>query len=77
MKRLGTESDFYKDFNFVGSVKDYQKDTWDEVLRYMKPKSSVNINEKIAKIRLEQKEKKKVCIFAFSEDECLMGKCLI
>lgn len=59
MKRMPHESDFYKDFGFVDSVKDYQRDTWDEVLKYIKPKRTVNVSDTIAKIRLEEKEKKK------------------
>lgn len=59
MKRMPHESDFYKDFGFVDSVKDYQRDTWDEVLKYIKPKRTVNVSDTIAKIRLEEKEKKR------------------
>lgn len=56
--RMPHESDFYKDFTFVESTRDYLKDTWDEIFKYIKPKKTVNISETIAKIRLEEKEKK-------------------
>ncbi|XP_071549750.1 probable ATP-dependent RNA helicase DDX27 [Panulirus ornatus] len=59
MMRHPNESDFYKDFTFVESLKDYQKDSWEEVVRYLKPNSSTSLTEKIAKIRLEKKEQNK------------------
>ena len=54
----------------MASAADYQRDTWDEVLKYLKPKRSINLSETIARVRLEDKEKRKVgtsiilvCIF--------------
>lgn len=60
MRRETEESEFYKDFTFVSSVADYQRDTWDDVLKYLKPKRSINLSETIARVRLEEKEKRKV-----------------
>ncbi|XP_042211906.1 probable ATP-dependent RNA helicase DDX27 isoform X2 [Homarus americanus] len=57
--KMPEESDFYKDFTFVESTKDYLKDSWDEVLKYIKPRKTVNVSERVARIRLEEKEKKK------------------
>lgn len=44
----------------MSSVADYQRDTWDDVLKYLKPKRSINLSETIARVRLEEKEKRKV-----------------
>ncbi|CAL4068103.1 unnamed protein product [Meganyctiphanes norvegica] len=58
-KKTNKGTDFFGDFKFVDSSKDYQRDTWDDVMQYMKPKNSVDIDVKIAKHRQEQKEKRK------------------
>lgn len=59
VRRDAKESEFYKDFTFMASAGDYQRDTWDEVLKYLKPKRSINLSETIARVRLEEKEKRK------------------
>ncbi|XP_045108051.1 probable ATP-dependent RNA helicase DDX27 isoform X2 [Portunus trituberculatus] len=59
VRRDAKESEFYKDFNFLSTAGDYQRDTWDEVLKYLKPQRSINISHTIARVRLEEKEKRK------------------
>ncbi|XP_076046841.1 dead-box helicase Rs1 [Oratosquilla oratoria] len=53
-------SEFCADFKFVDSTKEYQRDTWDDVFKYIKPKRTVNTDAKIAKVRAEEKEKVKL-----------------
>lgn len=50
------KKDFESDFTFVSSQKDYMKDTWNDLAKYVKKKARTNLDEKIAKVRKERKK---------------------
>merc|ERR1719397_947992 len=57
IKRLDRQKkDFESDFTFVSSQKDYMKDTWNDLAKYVKKKARTNLDEKIAKVRKERKK---------------------
>ncbi|BFG06037.1 probable ATP-dependent RNA helicase DDX27 [Drosophila madeirensis] len=41
-------TEFEKGFEFVGSVKEYNKDTWDDLMKYVKRKARTKTDDKIA-----------------------------
>jgi hypothetical protein len=43
--------DFDSGFEFVGSLAEYNKDTWDDVFKYIKRKGNNKLDEKILKAR--------------------------
>ena len=43
------------DFSFVSSQKEYMRDTWNDVAKYVKKKAKTNLDDKIAKVRKERK----------------------
>ncbi|XP_067627369.1 probable ATP-dependent RNA helicase DDX27 [Eurosta solidaginis] len=49
------EADFEKGFQFVSSVKEYNKDTWDDLMKYVKRKARTKTDDKI-KARLKKRE---------------------
>lgn len=59
-QKLGGVGDFYKDFDFVESVKDYHKDSWEDVLSYIKMPRDRNLAARIARIHQEQLQKETV-----------------
>ena len=52
------KKDFEPEFTFVSSQKEYMKDTWNDIAKYVKKKARTNLDEKIAKIRKERKDTK-------------------
>merc|ERR1719331_2547242 len=55
-KLLGKpKKDFESDFSFVSSQKEYMRDTWNDVAKYVKKKAKTNLDDKIAKVRKERK----------------------
>lgn len=68
-------TEFEKGFEFVSSVKDYNKDTWDDLMKYVKRKARTKTDDKIAE-RLKQrgdenggKDEESVEELDLSEDE--------
>ena len=51
------KKDFEPEFSFVASQKEYMHDTWNDLAKYVKKKARTNLDEKIAKIRKERKDK--------------------
>jgi len=51
------KKDFEPGFNFVSSQKEYMRDTWNDIAKYVKRKAKTNLDEKIAKVRKERKNK--------------------
>merc|ERR1719220_2881376 len=51
------KKDFESDFTFVSSQKEYMRDTWNDVAKYVKKKAKTNLDDKIAKVRKERKAK--------------------
>ena len=51
------KKDFETDFSFVSSQKEYMRDTWNDVAKYVKKKAKTNLDDKIAKVRKERKTK--------------------
>merc|ERR1719486_375306 len=49
------KKDFESDFSFVSSQKEYMRDTWNDIAKYVKKKARTNLDDKIAKIRKERK----------------------
>merc|ERR1719347_390843 len=49
------KKDFESDFSFVSSQKEYMRDTWNDVAKYVKKKAKTNLDDKIAKVRKERK----------------------
>merc|ERR1712037_9633 len=49
------KKDFETDFSFVSSQKEYMRDTWNDVAKYVKKKAKTNLDDKIAKVRKERK----------------------
>ena len=45
----------FSDFSFVSSQKEYMRDTWNDVAKYVKKKAKTNLDDKIAKVRKERK----------------------
>jgi len=52
-----TNKDFDAGFMFVGSQREYMKDAWNDVTRYCKKKAKSSLDDKIAKLRSQRKEK--------------------
>ena len=50
------KKDFVPEFSFVSSQKEYMKDTWNDLAKYVKKKARTNLDEKIAKIRKENSQ---------------------
>ena len=50
------KKDFEAEFTFVANQKEYMKDTWNDIAKYVKKKARTNLDDKIAKIRNERKE---------------------
>jgi ATP-dependent RNA helicase DDX27 len=48
--------DFDVDFEFVGSVSEYNADTWDNLSKYVKRKGKVKVDEKIQNARKNMKK---------------------
>ncbi|KAM7341791.1 dead-box helicase Rs1 [Cochliomyia hominivorax] len=48
-------TEFEKSFEFVSSVKEYNQDTWDDLMKYVKRKARTKTDDKIA-ARLKQRE---------------------
>ncbi|XP_037816534.1 probable ATP-dependent RNA helicase DDX27 [Lucilia sericata] len=48
-------TEFEKNFEFVSSVKEYNQDTWDDLMKYVKRKARTKTDDKIA-ARLKQRE---------------------
>ncbi|XP_065367423.1 probable ATP-dependent RNA helicase DDX27 [Calliphora vicina] len=48
-------TEFEQNFEFVSSVKEYNKDTWDDLMKYVKRKARTKTDDKIA-ARLKQRE---------------------
>lgn len=44
-------TDFDNDFSFVSSVEEYNKDTWNNLDKYVKRKTNTRIDDRIAKAR--------------------------
>jgi ATP-dependent RNA helicase DDX27 len=51
-----SSKDFDNGFKFVGSQKEYMKDTWNDVAKYCRKTASTTIDDKIAKLRKERKK---------------------
>ena len=63
-QKVGGVGDFFQDFNFVETVKDYHKDSWEDVLEYIKIPRERDVGAKIARIREEELRKRRVCSLA-------------
>ena len=50
------KKDFEAEFTFVANQKEYMKDTWNDIAKYVKKKARTNLDDKIAKIRKERKD---------------------
>lgn len=48
--------DFDKDFEFVSSVEEYNKDAWNDLSKYIKRKAKQKTDDKIKKLRLSQED---------------------
>uniref|UniRef100_W8BEW7 RNA helicase n=2 Tax=Ceratitis capitata TaxID=7213 RepID=W8BEW7_CERCA len=53
--RRKKEAEFEKGFQFVSSVKEYNQDTWDDLMKYVKRKARTKTDDKIAE-RLKNRE---------------------
>merc|ERR1712202_120917 len=51
------KKDFEPGFSFVSSQKEYMRDTWNDIAKYVKKKAKTNLDEKIAKVRKDRKNK--------------------
>jgi len=49
------KKDFESDFSFVASQKEYMRDTWNDIAKYVKKKARTDLDDKIAKVRKERK----------------------
>jgi len=52
-----TKKDFEPGFSFVSSQKEYMRDTWNDVSKYVKKKAKTNLDDKIAQVRKDRKQK--------------------
>jgi len=52
-----TKKDFEPGFSFVSSQKEYMRDTWNDISKYVKKKAKTNLDEKIAQVRKDRKNK--------------------
>jgi len=52
-----TKKDFEPGFSFVSSQKEYMRDTWNDISKYVKKKAKTNLDEKIAQVRKDRKTK--------------------
>jgi len=52
-----TKKDFEPGFSFVSSQKEYMRDTWNDIAKYVKKKAKTNLDEKIAQVRKDRKTK--------------------
>nr|XP_023020447.1 probable ATP-dependent RNA helicase DDX27 [Leptinotarsa decemlineata] len=50
------KADFATDFNFVSSVEEYNKDSWNDLTKYVKRKAKQKTDDKIKKVRQAQIE---------------------
>ncbi|XP_017471580.1 PREDICTED: probable ATP-dependent RNA helicase DDX27 [Rhagoletis zephyria] len=53
--RRKKEAEFEKGFQFVSSVKEYNQDTWDDLMKYVKRKARTKTDDKIA-ARIQKRE---------------------
>jgi len=51
------KKDFEPGFSFVSSQKEYMRDTWNDIAKYVKKKAKTNLDEKIAQVRKDRKTK--------------------
>merc|ERR1712198_138652 len=51
------KKDFEAGFSFVSSQKEYMRDTWNDVSKYVKKKAKTNLDDKIAQVRKDRKQK--------------------
>jgi len=51
------KKDFEAGFNFVSSQKEYMRDTWNDISKYVKKKARTNLDDKIAQVRKDRKVK--------------------
>ena len=49
---------FEPGFAFVSNQKEYMKDTWDDISKYVRRKAKTTLDEKIAQVRKERKREK-------------------
>lgn len=59
-QKIGGVKDFFQDFDFVETVKDYHRDSWEDVLEYIKTPRERDVSARIARIRQEELKKEKV-----------------
>jgi len=52
-----TNKDFEPGFSFVSSQKEYMRDTWNDISKYVKKKAKTNLDDKIAQVRKDRKAK--------------------
>ncbi|CAH0551163.1 unnamed protein product [Brassicogethes aeneus] len=53
-QKIKRKTDFDHDFDFMSSNNDYNKDTWNDVTKYIKRKAKTKVDDKINKIRESQ-----------------------
>ncbi|XP_064115137.1 uncharacterized protein LOC135221252 [Macrobrachium nipponense] len=58
-QKMGGVKDFFQDFDFVETVKDYHRDSWEDVLEYIKTPRERDVSARIARIRQEELKKEK------------------
>lgn len=54
--RRKKKEEFSENFEFVSSVKEYNKDTWDDLMKYVKRKARTKTDDRIAEIRANRDE---------------------
>lgn len=52
--KRSTNSEFESNFEFVGSVEEYNKDSWNDIIKYVKRKVKNKTDDKIKKLRSEK-----------------------
>lgn len=53
-KQKRKKLDFNKDFEFVSSIEEYNKDAWNDITKFVKRKAKQKTDDKIKKLRLAQ-----------------------
>jgi len=62
--------DFDAGFKFVGSQREYMEDKWNDLAKYCKKKAKTSLDDKIAKVRKERRERDGVeIVLSGSDDE--------
>ncbi|KAK7076091.1 putative ATP-dependent RNA helicase ddx27, partial [Halocaridina rubra] len=56
-RKVGAAGDFFQDFTFVETIRDYQRDSWNDVLKYIKMPKERQLASRIERIRKEELQK--------------------